>query len=293
MSGKKTFSLMPPENVDELLRRMKKEPVRQVNLLGGEPSLHPDALNIGSKIYELGIPVGFSTNGLWNDEFREKFDRIAYPVEAEITYLGSRFYSPENQEKLKKTFEQLRGHPTSLGLIVASPTQEFEEHLEIAKQYGFDLRWAFLEPTLRSGQTEGYKMQKNIQAMGHYVSEIVREANKRGIDTWADLTVPRCAISDSDMPLYEGENNDIQFKCPPFFDISPTLDIWRCLPLAPKNTPKLTDFSSFREAYNTINRVKEQYRNQGVFDECSNCEYLENICSGGPAIAKKLRQNGK
>lgn len=289
MSGKRTFNLMPPENVNELLKRMKKEPVRQANLLGGEPSLHPDALGIGSRIYKLGIPVGFSTNGLWNDDFRRKFDRITYPVEAEITYLGSRVYSSENQEKLRRTFEQLRGHPTSLGLIIASPNQEFKEHLDVAQEYGFDLRLAFLEPTLRSGQTEGYKIQRNIQAMGKYASEIVREANRRGIDTWADLTVPRCAISNSDMHLYERDSNDIQFKCPPFFDISPTLDIWRCLPIAPKDTPKLTDFNSFREAYRAINRVKEQYRNQGVFNECSNCKYLEDICSGGPAIAKKLK----
>ncbi|MBS3095766.1 radical SAM protein [Candidatus Woesearchaeota archaeon] len=76
MSRKKTFSLMPEENVEEVIRRLRKESVKQVNLLGGEPSLHSQALDIGKRIYSLGMPVGFSTNGLWNDDFREKFDRI-------------------------------------------------------------------------------------------------------------------------------------------------------------------------------------------------------------------------
>lgn len=289
MLGKKSFELMPEENAQEIIERMGKEPVKQANLLGGEPSLHPDALKIGRKINQLGIPVGFSTNGLWRDDFRKKFEEIGYPVEAEITYLGSTGYSEDNNRKLQRTFEQLGGHPTSLGLIIASPGQPYKEHLDIAKKYGFDLRWAFLEPTMRSGLTEGYKAQENIKAMGKYVSQIVREANSRGLDTWADLTVPRCAISDEDMALYEGDSNDLQFKCPPFFDISPNLDIWRCLPMAPENTHKLTDFSSFREAYRAVNKVKQEYSHQGSFDECRDCKYLEEICSGGPAISKKLK----
>ena len=289
MSRKKTFSLMPEENVQELIKRLKKESVKQVNLLGGEPSLHPNALDIGKRIYDLGIPVGFSTNGLWNDDFRKLFERISYPLEAEITYLGSQGYSEENKKRLQRTFEQLRTHPTSLGLIITSLNQPYGEHLDIVKKYGFDLRWAFLEPTIRSGQTEGYKTQRNIQEMGKHVSNIVREANQRGLDTWADLTVPRCAISDSDMNIYEGDKNDIQFKCPPFFDISPTLDIWRCLPMAPEQTLKLTNFDSFKEAYQRVNQIKQKYIGGGSFDECGNCKYLDDLCSGGPAISKRLK----
>jgi len=112
---------------------------------------------------------------------------------------------------------------------------------------------------MRSGLTESYKTQRNIQTLGKHASNIVREANKRGLDTWADLTVPMCAISDSDMSLYKGDKNDIQFRCPSFFDISPTLDIWRCLPMALNQTPKLTDFDSFRNAYKSVNQTNQEH----------------------------------
>ncbi len=48
----------------------------------------------------------------------------------------------------------------------------------------------------------------------------MKEANERGIETWADLTVPYCAIEDKDRHLFQRGENDIQYKCPPFFDIS-------------------------------------------------------------------------
>ena len=284
MSEKKTFDLMPEKNAQEIIDRIKREPIRQANLLGGELSLHPNALEIGRRINQLGIPVGFSTNGLWKSDFRKKFRDINYLVEAEITYLGNVGYSKENKERIQETFEQLRIHPTSLGLIITSPNQPYTEHLDVAEKYGFDLRWAFLEPTMRSGLTKGYRARENIRAMGKHASKIVREANERGLDTWADLTVPRCAIDDLDMGLYEGDRNDIQFKCPPFFDISPNLDIWRCLPMAPTKTPKLSDFSSFREAYRKVNQVKQEYASKGSFNECMDCKYLGASQRKNPAL---------
>ena len=95
------------------------------------------------------------------------------------------------------------------------------------------------------------------------------------------------------MPALKGQNffsySHSQFKCPPFFDISPNLDIWRCLPLAPEKTPKLTDYSSFIEAYRSLNKLREIYKKRGVFDECYSCSHLEELCSGGPTIAKILK----
>lgn len=61
--------------------------------------------------------------------------------------------------------------------------------------------------------------------------------------------------------------------------------------MAPSKTQSLTDFNSFREAYNAANTVKKPYVSEGVFQECGSCDNLETTCSGGPAIAKKLDKN--
>ena len=291
MKEQKSTKYMSDENFERFYNMLSKDKLAQVNILGGEPSLHPRALEFGKRVYNLGIPVGFSTNGLWNTDFRERFKHIDYPIDIEVTFLGSGGYNPQKRDQIMKTFEQLKGHSVSLGLILTSPNDAYREHIDIAEKYGFDLRWAIMEPTSQTGQTEGYKTQGRLKGIGKLATRIVKEANERGIETWADLTVPYCAIEDKDRHLFQGDENDIQYKCPPFFDISTNQKIWRCLPMAPRETPSLTEFSSFREAYNSINKVKKSYVSEGVFQECESCDKLENTCSGGPAIAKKLEKD--
>jgi len=289
MKSQKSDKYMTDKSFEAFYSMLSQDRVSQVNLLGGEPSLHPKSLEFGKRIFELGIPVGYSTNGLWTDNFREQLKEVDYPIDFEVTFLGSSGYTLEKREQIMKSLDQLKNHPTSLGLILTSPNEPYKEHLDLAEKYGFDLRWAILEPTPLTGQTEGYKSQNNLKELGKLTTQIVREANNRGISTWADLTVPYCAINEEDRALFKGEKNDIQYKCPPFFDISPNLNIWRCLPMAPTETPKLTDFKTFREAYTEINKVKRKFLSRGVYSECSDCSKLEGTCSGGPAIAKKIK----
>jgi organic radical activating enzyme len=289
MQSKNTSKMMSEENFSTILSMLKKEKVYQVNLLGGEPSKHPRSLEFGKKISLLDIPVGFSTNGLWDESFREKIEEIEFPIEFELTYLGDKFYSEKQKKKLKQTFQSLRDHNVSLGLIVSSVNDEYLEHIELCREYNFELRWALLEPTQKTGLQPHYSSIEYLKELGSHIANIVEYANSKGIDTWADLTVPKCTINENKMYLFDGENNDIQFKCPPFFDITPDLNIWRCLPLAHNNTSYLTDHNSFREAYKSLELLKSEHTKKGLFEECTRCDYFLTECSGGPAIAKELK----
>ncbi len=291
MNQQGSTNYMTDKTFDKFYSMASRDSLAQVNILGGEPSLHPKALDFGKKIHELGVPVGFSTNGFWTDSFRKKLENLDYPIEFEVTFLGSESYSDKKRKQIMRTFEQLKGHSVGLGLILGGNENLYEEHLDIAEKYGFDLRWAIMEPTIQTGQTQGYRSRDNLKKIGKLAIDIIKQANQRGVETWADLTVPHCAIDDKDRYLFEGEKNDIQYKCPPFFDISTDLKIWRCLPMAPSKTPSLTDFNSFGEAYEAVNQSKKPYIEEGAFRECSSCDKLEDICSGGPAIAKKLNKN--
>lgn len=126
----------------ELEKRIRKEPPKQINLLGGEPTLHPKALEIGRSLYNCGTSIGLSTNGLWNRKFRKEFERIEYPIETEITFLGWHHYSPNQKKELIETFEQLRqkGGVVSIGAIIDSDNFNGIEHLDIAEKYHFELR---------------------------------------------------------------------------------------------------------------------------------------------------------
>jgi MoaA/NifB/PqqE/SkfB family radical SAM enzyme len=287
--SQKSCGAIEEKEVEFILERLGKEKVNQVNILGGEPSLHPQAMEISKRFYGTGNPVGFSTNGLWNERFRKSFESSDIPLDIEVTYLGRDAYSGEKQDALNKTFKHLEGHSVSLGIIIDSPQKDYLEHIDLAKKHGFEIRWALLEPTAKLGLTQGYQEIAYLKSQGELASKMVEEANSEGIETWADLSVPRCAIPDDYLGLFEKEENDIQFRCPPFYDIAPNLDIWRCLPLASKKTPNLRDYVSFRAAYGYLNKIREAYSQIGVYGGCKSCEYLGKSCEGGPTIAKVLK----
>ena len=131
-----------------------------------------------------------------------------------------------------------------------------------------------------------------VRQFGTTIYEMIKKANIRGIETWGDLSAPRCAFDDEQIRIFGSNLNDIQFHCPPFFDISPDLYIWRCLNLAEETPKSLKDFNSLRDAYKQLNKIKDNLNERGVYDECKSCKDLKKECSGGPAIAKILK-NGK
>jgi len=283
--------LMSEKSFNSFLPYVEKEKnsIEQINLLGGEPSLHPNALSFARQIDNLGVSVGFSTNGFWNKNFRRKVEKIGFPIEFEITYLGKENYHYSKYKEIKKTFDQLKGMDVSLGIIILSCDTSYHEHLEICEKYGFDLRWALLEPTPKIGLPQHYTSLQYLKKVGKLIEKMIKEANKRGIYTWADLTVPRCMFDDNQLELFKNELNDIQFFCPPFFDIATDLKIWRCLPLAEKNPPNLLEFYSLRDAYIFLDNTRKKYSQRGIFKECESCDLLGKDCSGGPTIAKKMK----
>ena len=124
------------ESFEKFFLMLSRDNVAQVNLLGGEPSLHPKSLDFGRRISEIGVPVGYSTNGLWQEDFRRQLEKVQYPIEFEVTFLGSKGYSPEKLVQIMRSFEQLRNHHTSIGLILTSPNESYKEHLELAPMKG-------------------------------------------------------------------------------------------------------------------------------------------------------------
>jgi len=49
---------MTDESFEGFYQMLSRDSVAQVNLLGGEPSLHPRSLDFGRRIFDLNVPVG-------------------------------------------------------------------------------------------------------------------------------------------------------------------------------------------------------------------------------------------
>jgi molybdenum cofactor biosynthesis enzyme MoaA len=55
MKSQNSTKYMTGQAFEEFYGILSKDRVAQVNLLGGEPSLHPDSLGYGKRIHQLGV----------------------------------------------------------------------------------------------------------------------------------------------------------------------------------------------------------------------------------------------
>lgn len=294
MHESKSMKLMSEEAISEIERMALKAQPAQFNLLGGEPTLHPDIIEIARRLSKTGTPIGLSTNGLWSERFRNQFDNCSLPMEIEISFLGWDNYNEDRKNILLRTFEQLRHNKgiVSIGTVINSPDFDFTDQLRLCEQYGFEMRWSLPEPVAGIGKLFAYEDINMLKKYGEIIGNLVREAGKRGIETWGDIAAPKCAFDEQTLELFEHPEHDVRFVCPPFFDISPDLTIWRCLPLRSSMQRHLTDYNAFLDAYLALSKC-ECYKNSGVFSECNSCKDRNEACGGGPRIAVDIRNKIK
>jgi MoaA/NifB/PqqE/SkfB family radical SAM enzyme len=280
------------ENFIYVAELMQQQNLPHINLIGGEPSLHPQVFDFLEILKAKPVKVGFSTNATWNSGFREKMQKHSENLEFEVTLNPESTYKAGQFRNIMATLESLSGKDVSLGCVIHEGCSDYSLHLELAKKHGFGIRWTLAEPTIGAGNLHFYYNSiEELRKMGNEIYRFIGKCDDKGIYTWLDLEVPACIFSENQLNFFrDNPDHDIQFHCPPFFDIAPDLTIWKCFALSPLYTANLKDFGNIRTAHQHLTDVFEKLNSQIIFDECGNCSYYHsNECNAGPKVIKHYR----
>lgn len=289
--------IMEEEDYKYVLDLADAEDIRFVNLIGGEPSLHPKAFEFIESALERKLTVNFSTNALWSAEFLERMKQYMSKMSFEVTFHGENKYTAEKWQQLLRVFDVLQSQDVSLGFLISNQESDYSSHLDVAANHGFDIRWSLAEPTPKVYDHplmfDYFRSSALLDSYRNKVLRFLSDCDSVEVNTWVDLAVPRCLFKEEDLSFFRGENHDVRFKCPPFFDIGTDLQFWRCFPLSSLSSGHLRDFNSIRAAYNFLQTQFSQYDSIGAYKKCDSCEYLGNSCNGGPKVAKIKRAENK
>jgi len=225
----------------------------ELRFLGGEPSLHPQFMDLVRLVGRRRLALGIFSNGLWPDAVQSGM----------ADYLGA-----NPGARLGITFNI--NEPPQPG-VAESPRQA--ESLRIAGPRGqggfniyqqdFDLRFLgdlirqfSMKRIIRVGVASPIVGVENafldfaaLCVVGRRLVPQALELKAQGILLSMDCGVPLCMFSDSDRKTLAQciPFTDPLSHCDGAIDVGPGLVVWPCFPLRGLSAEKLTDFGSYKE----------------------------------------------
>jgi radical SAM protein with 4Fe4S-binding SPASM domain len=261
----------------------------RISLLGGEPTLHPDFIDMVLYLIQRNFQVLVFTCGIMSDQ------KHADAVKA---------FKTASQEKL--SFVCNLNHPDQSS---TSETQKIERFLRAFGPYvavgynihetDFDIHFLFdyinsygLKRFLRLGLAHPIPGMNNthipvadLPKMAEKLASYLPLFERFRVRPGFDCGLPVCLFTDEQLGrLFKANGGDLKFGCGPAIDIGPDMTVWSCFPLSEFHKKSIFEFDSFPDVINHYLHLQQALRVEsgGIFEKCDDCRYREEgLCSGG------------
>jgi MoaA/NifB/PqqE/SkfB family radical SAM enzyme len=287
---------MTLEDVDRLLAFFRHSNYQLFRVMGGEPTLHPNFVEILCRALAFDMRVDVLSNATWNDACAEFFTRVSPRRLYFLLNLDHPDrYRPGFWQRIERNLARLP-HPdnVTLSFNIFERVPRYEYVLDVARRFGFKtVRLSFALPIL--GARNQCLDLDDYRSLTPFVLRFVQEAEAQDVQVQIDNAIPLCIFDEAAIGrlLLRGII-DLQrnARCEPVIDIGPELSVWCCFCLSAVHNRRLDEFD-------TLQQVKEYYlgvlgryqRELTPLDECNSCFYRKQWgCQGGCITHSILRR---
>jgi len=280
-------------DLDDLKARLdflERSGIDQVRLMGGEPTLHPQFVDLVERARQTGFKITVFSNGLMPDNALSCLASL--PV-AECTVLVNVNDPAAVGKKIharRCAAIQRLGERALLGVNIYRPDFQLGFLLPVIAETGCRpaIRLGMAQPCL-SGINQ-YIHPRQYVAIGTQIASFARVVAGSGVSLEFDCGFVRCMFSDQDLEALKASGVDVGWRCNPILDVDIEGQVIHCYPLSGLGGLPLspqTDAPALRSAF--VSRM-DPYRQAGVFQECSSCPFkASGECPGG-CLAATLRR---
>ena len=282
---------MPVDVFEGRLDFLRRSGIDDVRFLGGEPTLHPQVVELLCRARAADMRIVIFTNGLIPEETLAFLEDL--PAEQCTVMVNVNQPDTASQDG---AFRQRRETLRRLG----------ERALPGFNIYHVDCEMDFLitliadtdcKPMIRLGMAQPCLTGENryirpgqYRAVAIKVVHLARIAAEAGVKLDFDCGFVRCMFSDGDLESLQKTRANVGWWCNPILDVDIWGDVVHCYPLSRLARFPLTsesDASGLRSAFEARTRP---YRSAGVFKECSVCPFkADGVCPGG-CLATTIRR---
>lgn len=282
---------LPVPLFQERLEFLTRSNIREARLLGGEPTLHPQFVELVDLARAAGKIVVVFTNGLVPEAALACLESLA-PAECNVmvnvTWPGEGRAS-QAFERQRATLQRL-GPRALPGFNLYRAGLRLDFLLPLVAETGCQpaMRLGMAHPCL-SGHNR-YLHPDHYRSVAVEIVRFARLAADAGVTLHLDCGFVRCMFSDPELQRLQEIGADAGWHCSPILDVDVEGNVIHCFPLARLGSLRLgaeSEAGALRRAFEDRIRV---YRQAGVFRECSSCRLKAGgECSGG-CLAATIRR---
>lgn len=284
-------SIMSWENLVHAASFARSSGLRSLSLLGGEPSLHPDFVDMLAFLLDFGLELTVFTCGIMTAPRREALTALLRRESPErisfVVNLNDPALHPPQEgegEALEAFLEACgpwcaAGH--TLGAEAGDPAFLFPMILRHSMQRS--LRLGLAQPIV-AAKGGAHLSSEEIPRVVTRFMDCAPTLARLGIRPSLDCGFPLCAFTDEQLGRLVRLGAELRFHCQAAVDVWPDMSVFHCYPLFGVERPSLFAFDDYPSLLAHFARFRSLVREElpGMYPRCSDCAHRgAGRCDGG------------
>ena len=272
---------------------LERSGMEDARLLGGEPTQHPDFIQMAEMVQERGLrPLVFS-NGLMPEAIIRYLEEAPDSLSELINITA---FEESSQEKRNSQTSLLRrlGSRASLGLNIDDPLVQYDFVLDLIERFDLarTVRLGLAHSSL-SGSNH-FLHPRHYAEAGSRLARFAARALEMGVELKLDCGFVACMFSPEELEALGDAVEHVGSRCNPILDILPDGEVVSCYPLASFHREPLPDHHDASWLRARFVEKLKPFETLGVFRQCSSCALKgDDKCNGGcrAAAMRRLRHS--
>lgn len=273
---------MSREDIRYTMDFMERTDERALRLLGGEPTLHPEFVDIVNEALARHFHIHVFTNAMMSKEIADFLASLPKDRLSILCNISPQANDTERQISLRNYALDRLGDRVTLGITVTEPEFDYEFLLDHIRRFKLrkSIRIGVAQPIV--GKDNVYLKTSDYRAAGRSIANMARACVKSDVLIGFDCGMTLCMFSEEELGVLATSSEGYSSLCDPIIDIGPNLDVWHCFPLSEVLMTNMRHFKTRREMVNYYRMLITPYKNLGCRPECLRCDYKRRgQCFGG------------
>lgn len=264
------------ENFDEALEFLINNNIREVRLIGGEPTLHPYFIYFIQKIINKSFfeKVHIFSNMTFEDDISNPLILMSQDIDIsflpnfnEDYVLGEKKSTVENNIITFSKYNLL----DTIGVNIYKPNMDFSHIFKIIEKTNIrNVRWSITTPNKKVDDVKEY-----FHSFYETLIDFFDECSKHKCTNQIDCnSLPLCSFNEFELGTLMKHNYMLYNKptnCDVVLDVNTELEAFRCFGVSDSYKVKINKYSNINNIINLIEINTANIKNKPLFKECVNC----------------------